>query len=141
MAAQVDATLFPVRAGAFLVGLFSAVGLLLAAMGLYGVIAYAVTRRTREIGIRLALGAEPGGVLRLVMRQGLTLAAAGWVVGVAMAVVVAQVLAAQLYGISAGDPVAWGGAAVVLLGVAMLANALPARRAARIDPAVALRIE
>jgi predicted permease len=141
MAAQVDATLFPVRAGAFLVGLFSAVGLLLAAMGLYGVIAYAVTRRTREIGIRLALGAEPGGVLRLVMRQGLTLAAAGWVVGVAMAVVVAQVLAAQLYGISAGDPVAWGGAAVVLLGVAMLANALPARRAARIDPAMALRIE
>ena len=141
MAAQVDATLFPVRAGAVLVGLFSAVGLLLAAMGLYGVIAYAVARRTREIGIRLALGAEPGGVLRLVMRQGLTLAAVGWVVGVGLAIVVARALAAQLYGVTAADPMAWGGAALVLLAVATLANALPARRAARIDPAVALRME
>jgi predicted permease len=141
MAAQVDATLFPVRAAAFLVALFSGTGLLLAAMGLYGVIAYAVARRTREIGIRIALGAEPGGVLRMVMRQGLTLAAAGWAVGVLLAVAAAQTLAAQLYGISAGDPVAWGGAAVVLLAVAVLANALPARRAARIDPVVALRME
>jgi ABC-type antimicrobial peptide transport system permease subunit len=115
------------------------VATLLAAVGLYGVVAYAVGRRTREIGIRMALGAAPGGVLGMVMRQGLGLAGAGIAAGLLLAFLAARAIAAALYGVGAADPLAWGGAVAVLLSAAALANYLPARRASRLDPSVALR--
>jgi putative ABC transport system permease protein len=122
----------------------SAVGVVamaLAAIGLYGVIAYAVARRTREIGIRMALGAQPSAVVAMVLRQGLGLAAIGLAVGAVIAFGAANALAGALYGVSAIDPIAWTGAVGVLLTVAALANAVPARRAAVVDPSRALRSE
>jgi predicted permease len=141
MEAQISATLLPVRVGMWVVSAVGGVALLLAAVGLYGVIAYSVSRRTREIGIRVALGARPGTVVSLVLRQGLLVAAAGLTVGALLAVVATRALAGMLYGVSLADPIAWSGAAAAILGAAMLANLLPARRAARVDPAVALRSE
>jgi ABC-type antimicrobial peptide transport system permease subunit len=141
MRQQIAATLFPVRVAATLVGVFSGLALLLAAIGVYGVIAFSVSRRTREIGIRMAIGARPAAVLRLVVRQGLTLAAIGLVIGSGLAALATQALAGALYGVSAADPVAWGSAAGLLLGIAALANLIPARRAMRIDPTRALRAD
>jgi ABC-type antimicrobial peptide transport system permease subunit len=120
---------------------FGALGTLLAAIGLYGVIAFAVSRRTREIGVRMAIGANPTGVMRMVMRQGFVLVAAGLAVGLVLAAVAAQVLSGLLYGISAADPIAWLSALAVMLAAAGLANFIPARRAMRIDPITALRTE
>jgi predicted permease len=141
MDAQVAATLLPVRVGMWVVSAVGAVALLLAAVGLYGVIAYSVSRRTREIGIRMALGARPGAVLSLVMRQGLTVATVGVLLGGLLAVAATRALAGVLYGVSLADPIAWLTAVAALLGAATLANLLPARRAARVDPSVALRSE
>jgi macrolide transport system ATP-binding/permease protein len=141
MDAQVDMALLPARLAAQMASLVGLVATVLAAIGLYGVIAYAVARRTREIGIRMALGAAPGGVIGLVMRQGLTVAVAGIVAGAGIAYMAAGAIASALYGVSALDPVAWGGSIVALLGSAALANYLPARRASRVDPSVALRTE
>jgi putative ABC transport system permease protein len=141
MDAQIAATLYPMRVGASLLAGAGAVAMLLAAIGLYGVIAYSVARRTREIGIRMALGSARAGVLGLIMRQGLTVAAVGLMVGSAMAIAVVRVLSEILYGISAADPVAWGGACGVLLSTAAVANIVPAIRAARVEPNVALRSE
>jgi predicted permease len=141
MEAQVAATLFPLRAGAWIVAGVGLVAMLLAAVGLYGVIAYSVTRRTREIGIRMALGAKPSGVVGLVMRQGLIVAGAGVVVGCLLAAGAVRAIGGMLYGVGIGDPVAWIAAAGVLLAVSVVANVLPARRAARLDPSVALRTE
>jgi predicted permease len=141
MARQVDTTLLPARLAAQTIGVVGLVATLLAAIGLYGVIAYAVSRRTREIGIRMALGAQPAGVLGMVMRQGLAVSVAGLAVGSVFAVVAARALSAALYGIGAADPVAWLGALTVLLGAAALANYIPARRAARVDPSEALRLQ
>jgi predicted permease len=141
MDAQVDMALLPARLAAQMASLVGLVATILAAIGLYGVIAYAVARRTREIGIRMALGAAPGGVIGLVMRQGLTVALAGIVAGAGIAYMAAGAIASALYGVSALDPVAWGGSIVALLGSAALANYLPARRASRVDPSVALRTE
>ena len=115
--------------------------MMLAAIGLYGVIAYSVARRTREIGIRMALGAAPGGVLGLIMRQGMTVAAVGAGAGAVLAVGAAHAVAGALYEVGPLDPLAWTGALAVLLGVSVLANLMPARRAARVDPSVALRTE
>jgi ABC-type antimicrobial peptide transport system permease subunit len=117
------------------------VAMLLAAIGLYGVIAYSVARRTREIGIRMALGAKPGGVLRLIMRQGLTVAAAGAAGGTLLALGAAKAVSSALYGVSPLDSIAWAGAVGTLCLVSVLANAIPARRASRVDPSVALRSE
>ena len=139
MEAQVAASLLPARLAAQTIGLVGLVATILAAVGLYGVIAYAVGRRTREIGVRVALGASPGDVLRMVMRQGLGLAATGVGIGLALSWVAARAIASALYGVGAGDPAAWSTAVAVLLGAAALANYLPARRAARVDPSVALR--
>ena len=139
MKGQMQGMLFPVRVAAALVTAFSGLGLALAAVGLYGIIAFAVAQRTREIGIRMAIGARPGTVVRLVLRQGLGLAAAGLVVGSLLGVLATRVVAGALYGVSVADPIAWGGAAAVLLGAAMLANAVPAYRAAKVDPVRALR--
>jgi macrolide transport system ATP-binding/permease protein len=141
MEAEVDATLFPIRASAWLVGGVGLVAMLLAAIGLYGVIAYSVARRTREIGIRIALGARPAAVVGLVMKQGLIVAVAGLIAGCLMAAIAARAGAGVLYGISAADPVSWLAAAVLLLGVSALANLIPAWRAAHVDPSEALRME
>jgi predicted permease len=141
MEAQVGATLLPARFGAMGVSAVGLVAMALAAIGLYGVIAYSVARRTREIGIRMAIGARPSAVLALVMRQGLTVAAAGLLVGGLLSFGAARAVAGALYGISYLDPVAWTSAVAVLLGVSAMANALPARRAAHVDPSTALRSE
>jgi putative ABC transport system permease protein len=141
MEAEVGATLFPARAAAFIVSVVGVIAMLLAAIGLYGVIAYSVARRTREIGIRMALGARPSAVLGLVMRQGLTVAGVGLAAGCALAAVAAWQIAGMLYGVGITDPVSWSGAAVILLSVSSLANLIPAWRAARVQPSDALRME
>ena len=141
MEAEVGATLFPVRASAWLVSLVGAMAMLLAAIGLYGVIAYSVARKTREIGIRMALGAKPGAVLAHVMRHGLAVAIGGLAIGALVAAAAARLIAGALYGIGTGDPVSWLSAAGLLLGVSAVANLVPAWRAARVDPSVALRTE
>lgn len=141
MGAQVEAALLPARLAAQTASLVGIVATALAAIGLYGVIAYAVSRRTREIGIRMALGAAPGSVIRMVMRQGLSVAAAGVVVGLLLAWVAARGIASALYGVSALDPVAWSAALSLSLMSAAAANLIPARRASRVDPSVALRSE
>lgn len=135
------ATLLPARVGAALAAAFGALGTLLAALGLYGVIAFSVARRTREIGLRMALGAAPRGVMAMVMRQGAVLMAAGLLVGGALAAGAAFLLRAVLYGVTAADPVAWGAAALALLTAGALANAVPARRAMRVQPLTALRTD
>jgi len=132
MAAQVSASLLPARLAAQTIGLVGIVATILAAVGLYGVIAYSVGRRTREIGIRMALGAAPGDVLKMIMGQGFGLAAAGVAIGLALSWIAARAISAALYDVGAADPAAWGAAVAVLLGSAALANYLPARRAARV---------
>jgi len=129
------------RASAWLVSGVGVVAMLLAAIGLYGVIAYSVARRTREIGIRIALGAHRAVVVRMVMRQGLAVAFAGLVVGCLLAAVAARAIAGVLYGITPADPVSWLAAAAVLMSVAAIANLIPAARAARVQPTQALRTE
>jgi putative ABC transport system permease protein len=141
MTALVDATLLPARLAAQTAALVGIVATALAAIGLYGVIAYAVARRTREIGIRVALGAAPAAVVAMVMRQGITVAVAGIAVGALLAGPAARALSAGLYGVGALDPAAWVSAIAVLLGAAAIANYVPARRASRVDPSIALRIE
>jgi len=115
--------------------------LLLAAIGIYGVTSYSVDRRTREIGIRMALGANRASVLRLVIRQGVMLTGTGIVLGLAAGAAGSQVLRSLLFGISTLDPLAFGGAALLLGLVSLGASYLPARRATRVDPMVALRAE
>ena len=138
MAQRIDESLLDRRTPMLLAILFAGAALLLAAMGLYGVLAYQVAQRRREIGIRLALGSEPGGIFALILREGLVLLGVGIVVGVAGAFAIRRALESQLYGVSAMDPVVLSVVALVLGGVAVLASALPARRAARIDPIIAL---
>jgi predicted permease len=141
MAAEVSTTLFPVRAGAWLVSGVGVIAMILAAVGLYGVIAYSVARRTREIGVRMALGARPSLVVGLVMQQGLLLAVAGVALGCVIAAIAAGLIAGALYGVRPSDPVSWFVAIVIVLAVAALANLIPAWRAARVDPSIALRTE
>ena len=133
--------LVPQRIAAAVAGSLGLVGLLLAAIGIYGVTSYSVARRVREIGIRMALGADEQSVLRLVLRQGLTLTAAGVAIGAAAAAIVAQLIRSLLFGIRPLDPVSFAAAAVLLTLVAALAAVGPARRAARVDPMLALRAE
>jgi predicted lysophospholipase L1 biosynthesis ABC-type transport system permease subunit len=135
------ATTTPTRIAALAAAAFGGLALLLAAVGLYGVIAYAVSRRTREIGIRMALGARRGQVLQLVMRQGGRLAVAGVALGLLASAGAARILGSLLYGVSTIDPPAYAAAVGVLLLVAAAANVVPAFAAARVDPARALRGE
>ena len=139
MKGQMQGMLFPVRVAAVLVTAFSGLGLALAAVGLYGIIAFAVAQRTREIGIRMAIGARPATVVRLVLRQGLGSGGRRPRFGSLLGALATRIVAGALYGVSVADPVAWGAAAAVLLAAAMLANAVPAYRAVRIDPVRALR--
>jgi putative ABC transport system permease protein len=129
------------RFGSLLLGLFAATALLLTAVGLYGVVAYTVSRRLRELGIRLVLGAQRGTVLRLVLSQGMRPVVVGLGLGLAVAFGLSRFLASLLFEINLSDPVTFIAASVILVGVALLACWLPARRASRVDPAVALRSE
>ncbi len=136
----VDASEGQRRSVMMLLVAFSGAGLLLAVVGLYGVIAYSVAQKTRELGIRRALGAQQSDILRLVLGQGLGLALAGAVLGIAGALALTRVLQGFLFGVSATDSLTFGGITLLLVLVAMAASYIPARRAARIDPAAALRV-
>jgi predicted permease len=137
----VDRSYWQVRWEVSMLGAFGGLALLLAAIGLYGVVAWHVTLRTREIGIRMAIGAQPGDVLRMVLRQGLALTLLGISIGLAASVGLARAMARMLYGVSATDPPTYLAVSLLWLAVAFAACYLPARRAARVDPTVALRYE
>ncbi|MEO7135154.1 MAG: ABC transporter permease [Vicinamibacterales bacterium] len=141
MEQNMGASLMPARVGAILASAFGGLGTLLAGIGLYGVIAFSVARRTREIGLRMALGAKPGMVLTMVMRQGFSIVAIGMVAGGLLAGAAATALRGVLYGVTPFDPLAWGLALSAMLAAAGLANVVPARRAMRVDPMAALRTE
>jgi putative ABC transport system permease protein len=138
---QVSSSLGYQRLATTLLNGFSVLALLLVALGLYGVLAFSVGSRTREIGLRLALGAQITDIFRLVIRQGAILVVAGLVLGLGGAVAGTSVLRSQLYGVDALDPVVFGAVALLLIAVAALACWLPARRATKVDPMVALRAE
>jgi predicted permease len=137
--ALVDGGLFQPRMGVALLSVFGLLALLLASIGLYGIMAYSVNQRKREIGLRMALGAAQSSVLGLILKQGMGLVLTGVAIGFVSAMALGQVLKRMLYGVSGSDPVSVASAAVVLLTVALLACYLPARWASRVDPVVALR--
>jgi len=133
--------LWLVRAGAALFSIFGALALGLAVVGLYGVKAYSVARRTREIGIRMALGAQAGAVLRMIMGEGAIMLVSGVAIGLLLAIATAKILSGILYGVGALDPIAFTVAPLVLTIAALIATWLPARRATQVDPVQALRAE
>jgi len=141
METHLGIALLPARLTGAVLGIFGLLGLGIASIGIYGVMAYAVSQRTREIGIRMAIGAGRGDVVRLLMRQGLGLVAAGLVIGLALAVGAAKLASSQLYGSGGVDAVTFAAVPVVLIGVAALAIWIPSRRASGLDPVMALRRE
>jgi predicted permease len=138
---QLDETLLTERLIALLSAGFGLLATLLATIGLYGVMAFVVARRTKELGVRMALGARPGSVIWLVMREVLLLVAIGLAVGIPAAIGLGRFVAAQLYGIKANDPLVAGASIAMLIAVAGVAGLIPAWRASRIDPILALRYE
>jgi len=141
MGQVIGASLAQRRFPMMMLELFAVAALLLAALGLYGVMAYTVTQRVTEIGVRMALGAQPGDVLRLTLRQGMSLAGIGATLGAAGALALGRFITSLLFQVEASDPATLTAAALVLIGVALLACWIPARRATRVDPLVALRSE
>ena len=141
MTEQLDRSLWARRAYSWLFGVFSLVALVLAAAGIYGVISYAVSQRTHEMGIRMAVGATPHEVLANVLRGGMALVAIGAAIGLAVAFAAAGLLEKLLFGVSPRDPLVYSVAVLAVAGVGLLANAIPARRAASLDPTMALRTE
>jgi predicted permease len=135
----IDGGLFQARIGVALLSVFGVLALGLASIGLYGILAYAVNQRNREIGLRMALGASQSSVRRLILNEGMSLVFTGLLVGLAAALLIGRLLRGMLYGVGAADPISLAGAAVMLMGVALLACYLPAHRATRVDPLVALR--
>ncbi len=132
-------SLLPHRLGAWVISAFGTIALLLASIGLFGVVSYAVSTRSREVGIRMAMGADVTQVVRLMMGGGMRLVAIGTVVGLVLSAVAAKVLSGVLYGVNASDPLAFLVAPLVLLGVAIVAAWIPARRVTRINPVLAIR--
>jgi len=141
LAENIDISLFPARFGAVLLGVFGFLALLIASIGIYGVMSYGVSERTHEMGIRMALGARGSDVLRLVISQGMWLATIGVVIGAGLALVATRVVKSYLYDVSPTDPLTFASIAILLIGVALLACYIPARRATKVDPLVALRYE
>ena len=129
------------RFSVFVLGVFAALALILAAVGLYGLVAHVVTQRTNEIGVRIALGAEPRGIQRLVVVQSLQVVAIGAGLGLVGAVVLSGILRSLLYDVKPRDPMTLAGVVILLFAVAVAAAFIPARRAARVDPVQALRAE
>ncbi len=129
------------RFSMLLIGVFGAIALVLAAVGLYGVVSYSVSQRTQEIGLRMAIGADRRDVLRLIVGGGMKLAVIGVVIGVAGALALSKVIATMLFELTPMDLVSYSGTVTVLLAVAMVACYVPARRAMRVDPIIALRAE
>jgi putative ABC transport system permease protein len=124
-----------------LLGSFSAIALLLAVVGIFGVISYSAAQRSPEIGIRMAVGAQRHDILRLILGQGAKLAVLGLGIGLVLALLLTRLMASLLYNVSATDPLTFGGVAIILLGAAVTACYIPARRAMRVDPIVALRYQ
>jgi putative ABC transport system permease protein len=122
-----------------LLATFAAVALVLAAVGIYGVISYAVSRRTHEIGVRMALGATPRNVVRLIIEQGMRVVMVGVVAGLIGALLVTRLMTNVVYGVRVTDPLTYGAVALLLMVVALLASYIPARRATRIDPLASMR--
>jgi ABC-type antimicrobial peptide transport system permease subunit len=141
MRQHLAAMVLPAQLGAMAFATFATLALVLAMIGVYGVVRYAVSRRSREVAIRLAVGARPDGVVRLLMREGVGLVAAGAVIGILLGLAASRGLSALLYGVPGLDPVAFLGAPLVLVTVGIIAAFLPARRASKVDPASALRAE
>jgi len=142
---QLSSSLFPARMGATLLAAFGLLALLLAAVGIYGVMGYSVARRTREIGIRMSLGAQRGDVLKMVLKEAMTLVGVGIVIGLSGAFLVTSLMVSSLlsflYGVNVTDPITFAGTSLLLTGVALVASFVPARRATKVDPLVALRHE
>jgi len=141
MTEYISASLFGAKITADLLSLLSGIGLLLAAMGLYSVMAYSVAQRTREFGVRLAMGARQIDILMLILSESGRLALFGTVLGLILAALSTRVVASQIYSVSPLDPITFAGVGLALLVIAFLASYIPAYRAAKIDPMVALRYE
>src|SRR5215831_6940550 len=141
MTEYVSSSLYGAKISASLLTLLSGIGLLLAAMGLYGVMAYSVAQRTPEFGVRIAMGAKPRDIVRLILRESGTLTISGMIAGLILAALAARVVANAMYGISPLDPLTYGAVGIVLVAVGVAASYIPARRAAKVDPIVALRYE
>jgi len=137
----IASTTAPRRFNTLLLAIFAAVAMALTAVGVYSVISYSVTQRTQEVGVRIALGARPRDVIRLILKQGLTLTLIGVAAGVLGAIAAARVMSGLLYGVTATDPATFAAISLLLAMVALLACYLPARRAARVEPVAALRRE
>jgi putative ABC transport system permease protein len=136
-----DESLAPQRLNMLLLGIFAAVALVLSAVGIYGVMSYLVTQRTHEIGLRMALGAQLSDVLKLVVGHALILALIGVSIGLGLALILTKLISSFLFGVGAKDPITFAAVSVLLIGIAVFSSFIPARRASKVDPMVALRYE